>query len=123
LELRFSVNGLHHTGIDGSIHCLEVSNASVVNLYFNPKMQNLCSVGIITSVPPTSVGVASGIFSAAQQVGGAIHIAVITTIFVQIRDSSPFPSYASAAAAFWYLVALGLVEMVLVIVFFSRKNQ
>ncbi|KDR69690.1 hypothetical protein GALMADRAFT_282590 [Galerina marginata CBS 339.88] len=45
----------------------------------------ISNVGIITSVPPNSVGVASAIFSAAQQVGGAINVAVITTIFVQYK--------------------------------------
>lgn len=80
------------------------------------------NVGIVTSVAPDSVGVASAIFNAAQQVGGAINIAVVTTIFVQIRNGSPFPSYESAASAFWYLVALGFGETVMVLIFFKPRK-
>ena len=77
------------------------------------------SVGIITSVPAQNVGVASAIFSAAQQVGGAINIAVITTIFVEVRKHNPLPSYTSTASALWYLVALGVAQAVAVAIFFK----
>ncbi|KAF8968804.1 major facilitator superfamily domain-containing protein [Flammula alnicola] len=81
----------------------------------------ISNVGIITSVPSHSVGVAAAIFSAAQQVGGAINVAIITTIFVQVRNDHPFPSYKSTASAMWFIVALGVAQATVVAIFFKPQ--
>ncbi|KAH8101907.1 MFS general substrate transporter [Cristinia sonorae] len=81
----------------------------------------ISNVGIISSVPPSKVGVAAAIFSAAQQAGGAINIAIVTTILVQVQEHHPYPSYEAPSSAFWYLVGLGFAQTVMVAVFFRPK--
>ncbi|KAI0072730.1 MFS general substrate transporter [Panus rudis PR-1116 ss-1] len=83
----------------------------------------ISNVGIITSVPSEKVGVAAAIFSAAQQVGGAINIAIITTILVQVQDRHPYPSYTAPSSAFWFIVALGIAQAVMVAVLFKPQKQ
>ncbi|KAF8970726.1 MFS general substrate transporter [Flammula alnicola] len=83
----------------------------------------ISNVGIITSVPSHSVGIAAAIFSAAQQVGGAINVAIITTIFVQVRNDHPFPSYKSTASAMWFIVALGVAQATVVAIFFKPQRN
>lgn len=81
------------------------------------------SVGIITSVPPDAVGVAAAIFSAAQQVGGAINVAIISTILVQVQNRHPYPSYKGASSAMWFIVALGLFQALVVMIFFKPHKK
>ena len=85
-------------------------------------MINLRSVGIITSVPPDKVGVAAAIFSAAQQVGGAINVAVITTVLVEVQNKHPFPSYKGPSSAFWFVVALGIAQAIMVLLLFKPQT-
>src|ERR1700733_778756 len=82
----------------------------------------LSNVGIVTSVPDDRTGVAAAIFSAAQQVGGAINIAIITTILVQVRNKHPFPSYRGPSSALWLVVALGIAQALTVLIFFKPKK-
>ncbi|EJD00111.1 MFS general substrate transporter [Fomitiporia mediterranea MF3/22] len=82
----------------------------------------ISNVGIITSVPPDKVGVAAAIFSAAQQVGGAINVAIITTILVQVSNDHPFPSYKGPSSAMWFIVALGLAQTIMVIIFLRPRT-
>ncbi|TCD70034.1 hypothetical protein EIP91_005286 [Steccherinum ochraceum] len=83
----------------------------------------ISNVGLITSVPPEKVGVASAIFSAAQQAGGAVNIAIITTILVQVQEKNPYPSYRAPRAVFYYIIALGVVQAVLVFVLFRPQSS
>jgi len=79
------------------------------------------NIGIVTSVSTEEVGIAAAIFNAAQQVGGAITIAVVSTINAQIQHSSPYPSFRSPSAAMWFIVALGLFQAIIVLVFFKPR--
>jgi len=81
------------------------------------------SVGIVTSVPADQVGVAAAIFSAAQQVGGAINVAIINTISVQVQNRHPYPSYKGPSSALWFLVALGVFLAGMVLIFFKPKKR
>ena len=79
------------------------------------------SVGIISSVPPEKVGVAAAIFSAAQQVGSAVNVAIITTISVQVQAKHPYPSYKGPSSALWFIVALGIAQAIIVAIFFRPR--
>ncbi|KAJ3563356.1 hypothetical protein NP233_g8991 [Leucocoprinus birnbaumii] len=83
----------------------------------------ISNVGIVTSVPPDSAGVAAAIFNAAQQVGGAINVAIISTILVQVQNHHPYPSYKGPSSAMWFIVALGLFEVAMVVIFFKPQKQ
>lgn len=74
-------------------------------------------------MPPSKIGVAAAIFSAAQQVGGAINIAIITTISNQVQNDHPYPSYRSAASGFWFIVALGVAQAIIVAAFYKPKMR
>ncbi|KAJ7163868.1 MFS general substrate transporter, partial [Mycena crocata] len=82
------------------------------------------NVGVITSVPVESVGVGAAVFNAAQQVGVAINIAVVTTILVEIQKKAPLPSYKGPSSAMWWIVAVGCAEALASFYFFKpRKNS
>ncbi|KAJ3871151.1 MFS general substrate transporter [Lentinula edodes] len=83
----------------------------------------ISNVGIVMSVPSEQVGVAAAIFSAAQQVGSAINIAILTTILVQLMDQHPYPSYTAPSSALWFLVALGVIQAIVVLSFYHPKSQ
>lgn len=77
----------------------------------------------MTSVISGQLGVAAAIFSAAQQVGGAVNVAVITTILVEIENDHPFPSYKAPSSAFWFMVGLGISLAVTVFFFFKQHPK
>ncbi|KAF8509048.1 MFS general substrate transporter [Gautieria morchelliformis] len=83
----------------------------------------ISNVGIITSVPADQVGVAAAIFSAAQQVGGAINVAIISTILAQVQNIHPYPSYKAPSSALWFLVALGVMLAAMVLIFFKPEKK
>lgn len=74
-------------------------------------------------MPPDEVGVAAAIFNSAQQVGGAINVAIISTILVQVQNSHPYPSYDGPSSAMWLIVALGIAQGVMVLIFFRPQNK
>ncbi|KAG6917175.1 hypothetical protein DXG01_003611 [Tephrocybe rancida] len=83
----------------------------------------ISNVGIVTSVPPDAVGVAAAIFNASQQVGGAINVAIISTVLVQVQNRHPYPSYKGPSSAMWFIVALGLLQVVVVALFFKPQKK
>lgn len=81
-------------------------------------------MGVITSVPIDKVGVGAAVFNAAQQVGTAVAVAVLTTIFVESQKSYPLPGYGSVSRALWWIVAVGVAEAISCLIFFKpRKNS
>ena len=66
---------------------------------------------------------AAAIFSAAQQVGGAINVAIITTVLVQVQNKHPFPSYKGPSSAFWFVVALGVIQSIMVLLLFKPPQK
>jgi EmrB/QacA subfamily drug resistance transporter len=73
------------------------------------------SIAALTGVAPHEAGLASGLLNTSQQIGGAIGVAVATTIFTtQAKDllvtrHSPAEAYTSGYQhAFWALMALAL---------------
>ena len=74
-------------------------------------------------MPHDKVGVAAAIFSAAQQVGGAINVAIITTILVEVQKDHPYPSYRAPSSAIWFMVALGITQAIMVIIFLRSKPK
>lgn len=68
---------------------------------------------VISGVDETATGSASGILSALQQVGGAVGIALVGTIFFTLADHAgdPGPGALTAAAARSFLAAAGLAAV------------
>ncbi len=77
------------------------------------------SIAALTGVAPHEAGLASGLLNTSQQIGGAIGVAVATTIFsTQAKDllltgHTPAEAYTSGYQhAFWALMALSLAGAV-----------
>ncbi|THU86518.1 MFS general substrate transporter [Dendrothele bispora CBS 962.96] len=85
------------------------------------------NVGVITSVPVDKVGVGSAVFNAAQQVGSAVNVAIVTTILVETTKQNPQTdqeAYHGVSSAIWWIVAIGCAEAVASAIFFKpRKNS
>ncbi|TFK67273.1 MFS general substrate transporter [Pluteus cervinus] len=82
------------------------------------------NVSVITSVPIDKIGVGSAVFNAAQQVGSAVNVAILTTLFVESEKKRPLPGYDSVSSAMWWIVAVGSAEAIGCLVFFKpRKNS
>jgi EmrB/QacA subfamily drug resistance transporter len=83
------------------------------------------SIAALAGVAPHEAGLASGLLNTSQQIGGAIGVAVATTIFTtQAKDllrtdHTPAQAFTSGYQnAFWALVALALIGAVVAFVFF-----
>jgi MFS family permease len=72
-------------------------------------------------VPPQQAGLASGLLNTSQQIGGAIGVAVTSTIFVSQAKAGHFTPEAFTSGYHWAfaaLVAIAAVGAVLAFVFF-----
>jgi len=79
---------------------------------------------LITSIPADKVGVGSAVFNAANQVGVAVNVAIVTTILVEIGKKHEPGSFTATSAGLWWGVVLGIVEAaVCLIVFQSRTSS
>jgi EmrB/QacA subfamily drug resistance transporter len=76
-------------------------------------------------VPPHQAGLASGLLNTSQQIGGAIGVAVTSTIFVSYAKSGGFTPQAFTTGYHWAfaaLVAFAAVGAVLAFVFFRGAH-
>lgn len=83
----------------------------------------LSNVGIVMSVPPEEVGIAAAIFNSALQIGGAVTTAIISTILAEQQLSHPYPSYKAPSSAMWFIVALGVFQSLMFIIFFKSPSS
>jgi EmrB/QacA subfamily drug resistance transporter len=74
------------------------------------------TIAALAQVAPDDAGLASGLINTNQQVGGAIGVAVVSTIFITRANDLLHTGHSPAAAftsgyqnAFWALIALALV--------------
>jgi EmrB/QacA subfamily drug resistance transporter len=82
------------------------------------------SIAALTGVKPDDAGLASGLLNTSQQIGGAIGVAVVTTIFTTQAKDLLLTGHTPAAAftsgyqrGFWALFALSLAGAVAAVVF------
>jgi EmrB/QacA subfamily drug resistance transporter len=83
------------------------------------------TIGGFIGVPPQQAGLASGLLNTSQQIGGAIGVAVTSTIFVSYAKSGHFTPQAFTTGyrwAFAALVALAAVGAVAAFVFFRGAH-
>lgn len=73
------------------------------------------------------MGVGAAVFNAAQQVGSAVNVAIVTTILVETTKTdpqTPKESYHGVSSAIWWIVAIGCAEAIASAIFFRpRKNS
>jgi EmrB/QacA subfamily drug resistance transporter len=77
------------------------------------------TIAALAQVAPSEAGLASGLINTNQQIGGAIGIAIASTVFVTTKNNlvdsgHPLPYAATHGfqAAFWALIALALIGAV-----------
>lgn len=82
------------------------------------------NVGIIAAAPPEESGVAGGLFNAGLQLGSALGASLVTTIQENIdaKQENPFESYKGREIAYWFVLALLVVEVLAVIVFYKPED-
>jgi EmrB/QacA subfamily drug resistance transporter len=83
------------------------------------------SIAALAGVAPNEAGLASGLINTTQQIGGAIGVALCSTVFTSHFDHQPFtPKLLTDgyALAFWVTVAFG-VAAVLATLFFIRREE
>jgi MFS family permease len=87
------------------------------------------TIAALAQVKPSEAGLASGLINTNQQIGGAIGIAIASTVFVTtstnlVKSGHPAP-YASTHGfqdAFWALIALALLGAVLAFVLLRETH-
>jgi EmrB/QacA subfamily drug resistance transporter len=77
------------------------------------------SIAALTGVKPDEAGLASGLLNTSQQIGGAIGVALVTTIFTTQRNdllktghNAPFASTSGYQHAFWGLLVIAVAGAV-----------
>ena len=85
------------------------------------------SIGALTGVRPADAGIASGLINTSQQIGGAIGVAIASTVFISYVNANLQPTLRSGGSAaqvittgyqhaFWALIAIALLGAVLAFV-------
>ena len=85
------------------------------------------TIAALSSVAPQEAGLASGLINTSQQIGGAIGIAIVSTVFTSYVNSNLKPTLRGGGTlaqvyttgyqhAFWALIALALLGAVLAFV-------
>jgi EmrB/QacA subfamily drug resistance transporter len=83
------------------------------------------SIAALAGVEAHEAGLASGLINTAQQIGGAIGVALCSTVFTSHFDHKPFtPKLLTDgyALAFWVTVAFGVAAF-LATIFFVRREE
>jgi EmrB/QacA subfamily drug resistance transporter len=83
------------------------------------------SIAALAGVAPDEAGLASGLINTSQQIGGAIGVALCSTVFTTHFDHKPFTPQLLTdgyARAFWVTVAFGVAAF-LATVFFIRRDE
>ncbi|MDQ2984041.1 MAG: MFS transporter [Actinomycetota bacterium] len=87
------------------------------------------SIAALAGVSPQQAGLASGLLNTSQQVGGAIGVAVVTTIFTTRSNSLLKTGHTASEAftsgyqdAFWALVAVALAGALMAFVLLRRAR-
>jgi EmrB/QacA subfamily drug resistance transporter len=83
------------------------------------------SIAALAGVAADEAGLASGLINTSQQIGGAIGVALCSTVFTTQFDHKPFTPQLLTdgyARAFWVTVAFGVAAF-LATVFFIRRDE
>jgi MFS family permease len=83
------------------------------------------NVAIFAVTPPEMAGTIGACFNCALQLGGAVGIAIATSIqsSVEAHKAAGFASYDGRRAAFWFSAAVAAVEAISIIVFFHPEKK
>ena len=87
------------------------------------------SIAALAGVQEREAGLASGLISTAQQVGGAIGVAVASSVSIshfnaEIKDSVPFPEAFTSGAqwAFWVMAGVSVAALVATLTLIRRDE-
>ena len=87
------------------------------------------SIAALTGVAEREAGLASGLINTSQQIGGAIGVAVASTVFTSrfdslVEDGSPLPEALTGGYrwAFWALAVVGVAAIVAAVTLVRREE-
>jgi hypothetical protein len=82
-------------------------------------------VAIFQTTPPELAGTVGAAFNSALQLGAALGEAAMTSIQTSVDDKNPgkMNGFAGRSAAFWFTLALVVVETVVVAVFYRPSRN
>lgn len=89
------------------------------------------NIAIFRNAPPRIAGTVGAVFNAALQLGGAIGVAVFTSIQTSVdkkkshglSETGVYTGYSGRAAAWWFIVALVVLTTVAIAVFYKPENE
>jgi EmrB/QacA subfamily drug resistance transporter len=87
------------------------------------------SIAALAGVAPDEAGLASGLFNTAQQIGGAIGVAVTSSVSLShfndlVKSGTPFPQAFTAGSqwAFWVCTGLSVAGLAATVLFIRREE-
>ena len=88
------------------------------------------SIAALAGVEPTRAGLASGLINTAQQIGGALGVAVAATVAFTHTETLLASGHSAASAAtsgfalgFWALTGISAVSVVACLTLFPRTHR
>ena len=87
------------------------------------------SIAALSGIQPQEAGLASGLINTSQQIGGALGVAILTTVFTTrstnlIEDGTPRPDafVSGFSAAFWVAVVFAAASIVATLLLLRRSD-
>ena len=87
------------------------------------------SIAALSGIHPSEAGLASGLINTSQQIGGALGIAILTTVFTTrssnlIESGTPQPDafVSGFSAAFWVAAAFAVISIIATLFLLKRTD-